>query len=75
MYSVHADGQARQRLDRIGLQRQMLPSAGTAEGFVFMRIESRDGASWNQHARLVVRGEFGPGGSRKEIEIPLYADR
>ncbi len=74
MYSVHADRRARQLLDRIGLQRQMLPPAGIAEGLVFMRVESRAGARWNQDARLVVRGVIGTGGSRKEIEIPLYAD-
>ncbi len=75
MYSVHADLEARQLLDKIRLQRRMLLPEETTEGFIFMRIESAARAQWHRNARLVVRGAFGAGGSGKEIEVPLYADR
>jgi len=75
MYTVKAEQEACGRLDDIGLKPGRLPPAGSAEGFLFFRTAGPADASWHRHARVIMRGLFSGKERRKEIVIPLYADR
>jgi hypothetical protein len=73
LYIVQADERARDRLQKLSLQRGELAPGTSAEGFVFFRTDGSAPPSWNRDARLMAKG-IKLGGKRKlDMELPLYA--
>ena len=73
IYTETADERARERLDKLSLERRQLAPGASAQGFVFFRIGAPPPPSWNLDATLMATGIKLGGGRKLDMQLPLYA--